>query len=682
MCDHKPLQRFLECKTKNDMVNRWSLAIQEFDIEFQWVESENNISDCLSRLVERQMFSPHDPNDEFKEFRESAKSPIAPKTGIRGEIASKIDHALPVVHEPPADTPIYGVFACTSKKIASSELMSKLPTTLAWDLPEVQNKPPAVSIPLPKADKDTVVVKSAIKCSFEEFLQMQKSDAYCARIMKTKHNNTAENGEFLIKNKLLYRVFHGNEHKKERIAALALVIPSPLRASIVWNTHVELLHTGRDKLLAALKPRVYWPRMQQQIAAMVRGCEICHCKRLAKEDQHSSVHVKPPLGPGKRLALDLWSCGPGKCLTAICMHSQYPFAEIVDDKKGKTVTNAFQNILSYVSDPVEILTDNGGEFISKEFKALCEAKHIKQVFSAPYHPQTNGVLERFHKYLNTVVRLTKNFSLEGEWWPSVRSALETYRRMPHTSTGETPLFLFTGQEPKYTIDHLLPTRPKEIWNTAENTFDLAQLRTAYALARKNCSLARLKNRVKVFKARKLQAGDRVYRRLQRDVRSKDDMVWIPGYRIIEMKSSHTAKIEHTKTGVKADVDVHDLKWADPVSELLNNSSLDVFPGRSKLYFSAKDLPDLNWPAMQELPELSKDTADKLFEAARDRSNDVKPQKAEKSPDTPSGGSQTTGSAHSTQKGGEGILRRSKRERQMPNKFRDFCYVQSVIEHHT
>ena len=41
-------------------------------------------------------------------------------------------------------------------------------------------------------------------------------------------------------------------------------------------------------------------------------------------------------------------------------------------------------------------------------------------------------------------------------------ALQAYRKLPHTSTGECPLFLATGQDPSYTIDHLLPTVPQEI----------------------------------------------------------------------------------------------------------------------------------------------------------------------------------------------------------------------------
>ncbi len=58
MCDHKPLKGFLQATTKNEMVNRWSINIQEYDISFQWVETSKNLSDCLTRLVNPQLFTP------------------------------------------------------------------------------------------------------------------------------------------------------------------------------------------------------------------------------------------------------------------------------------------------------------------------------------------------------------------------------------------------------------------------------------------------------------------------------------------------------------------------------------------------------------------------------------------------------------------------------------------------
>ncbi len=78
-CDHKPLAKFLTAPTRNEMVNRWSIMLQEFDIEFEWVDSASNISDCLSRLTASGLFETHciAETDDFPAYPAT--------TGQRGE---------------------------------------------------------------------------------------------------------------------------------------------------------------------------------------------------------------------------------------------------------------------------------------------------------------------------------------------------------------------------------------------------------------------------------------------------------------------------------------------------------------------------------------------------------------------------------------------------------------------
>ncbi len=59
-CNHKLLANFLWNQTKNAMVNRWSLDIQEYALKFIWVDTHTNISDCLSQLVENDLYQEHD----------------------------------------------------------------------------------------------------------------------------------------------------------------------------------------------------------------------------------------------------------------------------------------------------------------------------------------------------------------------------------------------------------------------------------------------------------------------------------------------------------------------------------------------------------------------------------------------------------------------------------------------
>ena len=68
----------------------------------------------------------------------------------------------------------------------------------------------------------------------------------------------------------------------------------------------------------------------------------------------------------------MWECGGGIALTAMDLHSMYPFAVQIPDKTGQSIA-----ILSQMPDPVEILSDNGPEFRSQVFTKLLEEQHIE-----------------------------------------------------------------------------------------------------------------------------------------------------------------------------------------------------------------------------------------------------------------------------------------------------------------
>ena len=94
--------------------------------------------------------------------------------------------------------------------------------------------------------------------------------------------------------------------------------------------------------------------------------------------------------------------------------------------------------------PEEILTDQGSNFMSKLLAELYSLLHIHSIRTSPYHPQTDGLVERFNKTLKSMLR--KAVDTEGKNWDKlIPYLLFAYREVPQASTGFSPFELVYGR---------------------------------------------------------------------------------------------------------------------------------------------------------------------------------------------------------------------------------------------
>ena len=64
-----------------------------------------------------------------------------------------------------------------------------------------------------------------------------------------------------------------------------------------------------------------------------------------------------------------------------------------------------------------IISDNGPQFISKDFKEFIRISGMTHVKTSPYYPQSNGKLERYHKTIkSTCIRVNAPLSLSDAQW--------------------------------------------------------------------------------------------------------------------------------------------------------------------------------------------------------------------------------------------------------------------------
>uniref|UniRef100_A0A3Q3K986 Integrase catalytic domain-containing protein n=1 Tax=Monopterus albus TaxID=43700 RepID=A0A3Q3K986_MONAL len=128
--------------------------------------------------------------------------------------------------------------------------------------------------------------------------------------------------------------------------------------------------------------------------------------------------------------------------------------------------------------PETVHSDQGQQFESEVVQTLCRLLNIKKTRTTAYHPQSDGMVERFNRTL--IDQLAKTLlTYGGEWDDYVKHVAFTYNTTTHSCTRFTPFFLTHGREAQVPSDVLLPTR----------ALDTQSLSVAFSGARMHSEMA-------------------------------------------------------------------------------------------------------------------------------------------------------------------------------------------------
>lgn len=99
---------------------------------------------------------------------------------------------------------------------------------------------------------------------------------------------------------------------------------------------------------------------------------------------------------------------------------------------------------SHFGIPEEILTDEGANFMSGLLENVYRLLHIRRIRTTPYHPRTNGLVERFNGTLKSVL---KNFSSTSrrDWDEYLPYLLFAYREVHRSQPVSLPSSCYMGK---------------------------------------------------------------------------------------------------------------------------------------------------------------------------------------------------------------------------------------------
>ncbi len=230
-----------------------------------------------------------------------------------------------------------------------------------------------------------------------------------------------------------------------------VIIPEKLQLKFIQLAHAT--HQGMVRTKQRLRDLYWWPGMDCQVENAIKSCSTC-----LQHDKTANTHVAPlcpvptPTMAWEKLAIDVvgpLNNAPQGCrfaMTLIDYYSKWPEIAFASDVTSATVVKFLSAVFSREGNPLELVTDNGSQFVSAEFEAFLADRDIKHYRSSVYYPQANGEIERFNRVFKDCLQTAR---IEGkEWKAFVTEFLHTYRATPHAVTKLSPAELLHGRQIK------------------------------------------------------------------------------------------------------------------------------------------------------------------------------------------------------------------------------------------
>uniref|UniRef100_A0A1A8HXS3 Gypsy retrotransposon integrase-like protein 1 n=1 Tax=Nothobranchius kuhntae TaxID=321403 RepID=A0A1A8HXS3_NOTKU len=236
-----------------------------------------------------------------------------------------------------------------------------------------------------------------------------------------------------------------------------IIVPSSYREHVVSLAHESDWsgHLGVNKTYKLLLQHFFWPGMKKDVATF---CKQCHtCQLVGKPNQPITKVPLSPIpvigNPFDHIVVDCvgplprTQTGKKYMLTIMCRATRFPEAIPLSSVTTKSVIKALIGFFSLFGLPRVIQTDQGSNFTSDLFKKVTESLGVKHIMSSPYHPESQGVLERWHQTFKSMLR-KYCYSTGRQWDEGVPFLLFAAREASQESLGYSPAQLVFGHTPR------------------------------------------------------------------------------------------------------------------------------------------------------------------------------------------------------------------------------------------
>ena len=217
---------------------------------------------------------------------------------------------------------------------------------------------------------------------------------------------------------------------------LKVIILKQLRKEML-----EVVHSTHQGIMSCKKRArefMFWVGMMKEIQDIVERCEICARNNKKANHKEPMISSEIPDRPSSKVGADLFELNGCHYLLTVDYYSKWPEVEKLDNLSSSNVIAYLKKQFSRFGYIDELVTDNGPQFASAEFKKFAKDYHFTHTTSSPHYSQSMGQTER---YVQTVKNLIKKSSDPSK-------ALLDYRNTPLDSVNLSPAQLHIGRRLK------------------------------------------------------------------------------------------------------------------------------------------------------------------------------------------------------------------------------------------
>ncbi|KAK7105231.1 hypothetical protein V1264_016637 [Littorina saxatilis] len=221
-----------------------------------------------------------------------------------------------------------------------------------------------------------------------------------------------------------------------------VVVPISMRHEM--KTAVHSTHSGIDGCLKRARECLFWPGMSGDIKHFISSCEVCSTFQSANQPESLMPHDLPSR-QWEKVGVDLFEFEGRNYLVTVDYFSNFWEIDRLENTTSTTIIKKLKSHFARYGSPCVLISDNGPQFTSENFKKFSSDFDFEHRTSSPYNSKANGKAESAVKTAKSLLRKNQ----DGDQF----LALLNHRNTPSQATGTSPAQRFLNRRTRT----LLPT---------------------------------------------------------------------------------------------------------------------------------------------------------------------------------------------------------------------------------